>query len=528
MQASNNSTNPQAAPKLGGPYAWYSLGLLIAVYIINVIDRQIISILAQDIKADLHITDADLGFLYGTAFAIFFSLFGIPFGRLADLWYRGRLIAIGLFIWSSMTALSGFATTYAMLVIGRMGVAIGESSATPAGWSMLGDLFPKNRRALVNALYAAASIVGGSLSLPIGGWVAANWNRVYPAGSGPFGLVGWQAAYLTVGLPGILLAILVFMMREPMRGASDGTYEPAVQPGAWRTFGLELAAIVPPLTFWSASRIPGGLKVNLMVFIGVTLAAALLIYGTGDVAQWCAYGLGIYAVSSWVQRLRARDPETYSFIWGSRTVLFAIGGFGALAALTVSLLFWVSPYALRTFAVGKEEVGLAIGLPTAVVAALGLIAGGRLSDLWYQRDPRGRVFVSMLSAVLPIPFIIAMMFTQSFTVFAVLNGCMVFTLQLWGASAVSAMQDFVPPKLRGTIMATHGLGATMIGSALGPYFSGKIATITDSLQMGILSLLVICPIIVVLLWCVCRGLNSSRDKWLSSKAVATKSEVILH
>ncbi len=512
MQASNASTNSPTAPKLGGPYAWYSLGLLMAVYIVNVIDRQIISILAQDIKVDLGITDADLGFLYGTAFAIFYSLFGIPFGRLADLWYRGRLIAIGLFFWSSMTALSGFATSYAMLVVARTGVAIGESSATPAAWSMLGDLFTKNRRALVNALYASAAIIGGSLSLPIGGWVAANWNRVYPDGTGPLGLVGWQAAFLTVGLPGLMLAILVFFMREPMRGASDGTAEAPVQPRAWRTFGLEIAAILPPLTFWSASRIPGGLKVNLMVFVGVAVVAALMIYGTGDVAQWCAYGFGIYSVSSWVQRLRARDPETYSFIWGSHTVLFAIAGFGALAAFSVSIHFWVSPYALRTFAVGKEEVGWAIGLPTATAAAIGLIVGGRLSDFWVQRDPRGRVFVSMLSVILPVPFLLAMMFTESFIMFAVLNACGVVTLHFWGASAVSAMQEFVPPRLRGTIMATHGLGATMIGSALGPYFSGKVATITGSLQLGILSLLVICPIVLFLLWCVCRGLKASRDK----------------
>jgi MFS family permease len=497
---------------LGGRYAWYTLAILMTVYIINVIDRQILSILAQDIKGDLHITDADLGFLYGTAFAIFFSLFGIPFGRLADLWYRGRLIAIGLAFWSSMTALSGFAQSYGMLTLGRMGVAIGESSATPAAWSMLGDLFPKNRRALVNALYASASIIGGSLSLPIGGWIAASWNRSYPVGTAPLGLLGWQAAFLAVGAPGLLLAVLVFMLREPLRGASDGTFEAPVQPGAWRIFGLELAAIVPPLTLWSVAHIPGGLKTNLMVLAGIVGAAAVLIVATGDTAQWVAYGVGIYAVSSWVQRLRARDPETYAFIWGSRTVLLAIGGFGALALLTVSILFWVSPYALRTFGVGKEEVGLAIGLPTALVAALGLIAGGRLSDLWSQRDPRGRVFVSMLSAVLPVPFVIAMMCTHAFSTFAVLNACAVFMLQLWGASAVSAMQDFVPPRLRGTIMATHGLGATLLGSALGPYFSGKVATITGSLQLGILSLLAICPVALFLLWQVCRRMAPSRDE----------------
>src|SRR3546814_4664517 len=94
------------------PYAWYALSVLVLVYALNFVDRQIISILAEDIKADLALTDAQLGFLYGTAFAIFYALFGIPLGRLADDWYRGRLIALGLLAWSSMTALSGLAANF--------------------------------------------------------------------------------------------------------------------------------------------------------------------------------------------------------------------------------------------------------------------------------------------------------------------------------------------------------------------------------------------------------------------------------
>src|SRR5688500_8392162 len=104
---------------VGGPYSWYVLGVLVLVYMINFIDRQIISILAEDIKADLGATDADMGFLYGTAFGVFYSLFGIPLGRLADMWYRGRLMTLGLAVWSAMTALSGFAQNFGMLAAAR-------------------------------------------------------------------------------------------------------------------------------------------------------------------------------------------------------------------------------------------------------------------------------------------------------------------------------------------------------------------------------------------------------------------------
>ena len=128
-------------------YAWYALFVLVLVYIINFIDRQILSILAEDIKKDLGLEDAQIGFLYGTAFAVFYALFGIPLGRLADSWYRGRLMAIGLALWSSMTALSAFANSFTMLAVARIGVGIGEASASPAAYSMISDNFPKEKRA---------------------------------------------------------------------------------------------------------------------------------------------------------------------------------------------------------------------------------------------------------------------------------------------------------------------------------------------------------------------------------------------
>ena len=133
---------PSAKARIGA-YAWYALFVLVLVYIVNFIDRQIISILAQDIKRDLALDDAQIGFLYGTAFAVFYALFGIPLGRLADSWYRGRLIAIGLGMWSSMTVLSGFASNFTMLAAARIGVGIGEASASPAAYSMISDRFPK-------------------------------------------------------------------------------------------------------------------------------------------------------------------------------------------------------------------------------------------------------------------------------------------------------------------------------------------------------------------------------------------------
>ncbi len=139
MASITDSAAPPAAKPRIGAYAWYALFVLVLVYMVNFIDRQILSILVGDIKRDLHVSDAQIGFLYGTAFAVFYALFGIPLGRLADSWYRGRLMAMGLALWSSMTALSGFATSFGMLAAARIGVGIGEASASPAAYSMISD-----------------------------------------------------------------------------------------------------------------------------------------------------------------------------------------------------------------------------------------------------------------------------------------------------------------------------------------------------------------------------------------------------
>jgi MFS family permease len=150
---------PQSAPAPEG-YARYVLGVLVVVYVFNFLDRQILAILAERIRADLGVSDAELGFLYGTAFAVFFAAFGIPLGRLADVWDRRKLIALGLAVWSLMTALSGFARSFPELALARIGVGIGEASAAPAAYSLLSDYL---RAAMLCAL--AAGVVGAVLLL---------------------------------------------------------------------------------------------------------------------------------------------------------------------------------------------------------------------------------------------------------------------------------------------------------------------------------------------------------------------------
>src|SRR5688500_10994435 len=200
------------ADDVGGPYARYALAVLVIVYVFNFVDRQILSILAEHIKADLHVTDAQLGYLYGTAFAVFYAVFGIPLGRLADAWDRRKLIALGLAFWSAMTAVSGLARSFAHLALARIGVGIGETSASPAAYSSPSDWFPPHRRATALTLYSSGIYVGSGIGLFIGGMVVVRWDAAFAAAPAPFGLRGWQAAFLAAGLPGLLLAAWVWTL----------------------------------------------------------------------------------------------------------------------------------------------------------------------------------------------------------------------------------------------------------------------------------------------------------------------------
>jgi MFS family permease len=496
----------QAAVKAVGAsrYAWYAVGVMTVVHMLSFIDRQVLSILAEQIRRHLDLTDANLGFLYGTTFAIFYMLFGIPLGRLADRWWRTRLMAIGLALWSAMTVLSGFATSFAWLAIARLGVGVGEASASPAAFSMQADFFPRHLRARANAIYSVGVYLGMGLSLPLGGAISQAWNQAY-GNAGPLGLVGWQAAFIGVGLPGMLVAAWVWSLREPQRLDANGTPVTVSYAGAWRSFIGELQALLPPFTLWSVSRFRGELARNLVLLLVVTALMTLLMRWTGDTAQWLIYGVAIYAVASWVQVLRYNDAPTHRLIWATPEVRFILLGFGLLALITYSVGFWAAPYAIRTFHQSAPSVGLAIGIPGAIASACGVLLGGWLSDRWKRYNPRGRIYTCMLAPLLTTPLLLAQYFAADFATFALLSASVYAASSIWLGSANAAAQDLVLPRMYGIISATYIMANTLIGLCLGPYSTGKIATVTGSLRSGVISALLVAPVAIACLWLAARG-----------------------
>ena len=202
-----------------------------------------------------------------------------------------------------------------------MGVGIGEATASPTAYSLISDYFPKRQRATALAIYSSGLYLGGGVSLFIGALIVKAWNEAYPGG-GPLGLVGWQAAFLAVGIPGLLVALWVATLREPVRGAMDGLPTPG-SPTPFRTF-----ADRPVDASFRRSRCIGAGSAAGRRWRStwpwpprIDRARLAMIGLTGNLPQWSAVGLGYYAVFSWAARCAARDPATFRLIWGTPAFL---------------------------------------------------------------------------------------------------------------------------------------------------------------------------------------------------------------
>jgi len=477
------------SPPAPGRYSHYVLGVLVLVYIFNFLDRQIISILAERIKADLDLSDAQIGFLYGTAFAIFYAVFGIPLGRLADVWDRRRLISIGLAFWSLMTALSGFARSFTELAAARIGVGVGEASATPAAFSMITDYYPVARRATVLAIYSSGIYLGAGLGLGIGGFIVDRWDAAWVGVAPPFGLRGWQVAYFAVGLPGLLLALWVATLREPVRGQMDGIAT-APEPYPFRQFGRELRSVIPPFTLFHLALAgvgSRGLAMNVLAAAGITIGGLLLTAALGTPAQWIALGIGVYAAVSWGQALRLRDRVSFELIFRTPTIRYAALGFAFLAFTGYGFGFWTAPFFLRKHRISAAEAGLVLGGIAAVSGWIGVMLGGILADRLRHTSVNGRLYIGMATALLPAPLAVMMVTTDNLALAYALNAPLAVMSAMWIGPGASTITDLVLPRMRGSASAGYLLVVTFVGLAMGPYTIGTLSVLFGSLETALLA-----------------------------------------
>lgn len=231
----------------------FALWVLFGINTINFYDRQVFSAVIEPVRKEWALSDSTLG-LVGTAFTLLYAVVGLPLGRLADTWSRTRLLALGCSLWSLLTAASGLAQNAWQLFAARLGVGVGEASCAPAANSLIGDLFPPERRSRALSLFMLGLPVGMFLSFLISGNVAHHY--------------GWRAAFYVAGVPGLILAGLTLLLKEPARGASEGRVDPPHRPGS--PFLIVLGI---PTLLWI---IVSGALHNFNMYAAASFMAALL------------------------------------------------------------------------------------------------------------------------------------------------------------------------------------------------------------------------------------------------------------
>jgi len=373
-------TDPLAGATSFSPaYVRYALCLIFLVAVFNVCDRTIMSVLVPEIRAELGLTDRQIGILLGPAFAVVHVVAGLPIARFADRTSRRTIIAAGLFAWSLLTLAHGLARTFPQLLAARMGVGIGEAAGSPPSHSLLADYASPEQRARALSVLQVGALCGTGLGMLTGGWINEVW--------------GWRAAFVAVGAPGVVLAAVVGLtLREPPRGGSDGLVHGAPQPAHESALGAALHLLRTPTYAWMLS---GVCAAGVVVIGRGAWEPTFLreVYGMGSAHAGLAYfligplpsAIGTVAGAWLVDSLGRRDARWY--LWTP-----------ALAnALTVplSLAFLLWP-----------ETHVVVSVPVAFAFSVGmsLVSAGAMPAILAMGQslapPRMRAFSAALWSML--------------------------------------------------------------------------------------------------------------------------------
>ncbi len=381
-------------------YAWYVVAVLTFVYVFSFIDRQILNLLVRPIRRDLGISDTQMSLLMGFSFALFYTVCGIPLGWLADKKSRRSIIAIGFVFWSMMTAGCGLARNFGQMLALRMGVGVGEATLSPAAYSLIADYFPKEKRATAISVYSMGIYLGSGLAFLLGGMVVGLaeakglWNVPLVGATRP-----WQVIFFIVGLPGVLLAILMYTVREPVRRglkmsrAADGTVQQVQVPfietwtyilANWKTFVCHTIgfALLSFSSYGASAWVPTMFVRNH----GWTASKAGIVYG---LIVGIFSTLGVATGGWWADRLSARGQRDATMwvgfivavVWFPTGILYPLVSNGTLSALLLipsaflaSAPFGVAPAAIQQI-MPNEMRGQASAVYLFVINLIGLGIG---------------------------------------------------------------------------------------------------------------------------------------------------------
>jgi MFS family permease len=378
----------------------YVLVLMACLTALNVMDRQLLSVLIDPIKQEFGVSDRAMGLLTGTAFALLHGTAGIPIAVAADRGVRRTIIAVGLAVWSGLTFMTGLARSYTEIFAIRVCVGIGEAASSAPAQSLLSDVFPPARRATALSILTLGGPLGSILVFALGGWLA----DVY----------GWRVAFMVFGAPGLVLALLIRLtVPEPERGAFDArplvTAAPPPQHGP--RSGAEASA---PIPFGSAVR-----------FLFVVPSIRTVFFASG------LHSVGMYAV-----------------------------------------LGWSVPYLMRVHHLSTGEAGARLAVASALITALGALAGGALADRLAARDLRWLVWLPGIALSLAFPFAQGFALAPTAKVaILLLVPVSLLTGSCFGPF-YSVLQTLAPPRMRALAAALVLSFNTLFGLGLAPPIIG--------------------------------------------------------
>lgn len=398
----------------------YALAVLFIVYIFNFIDRQIVNILQEDIKADLHLLDWQLGTMTGLAFAVVYCTFGIPVARIADSTSRKGVVVVSLAIWSGFTALCGFATNYVTLLLARMGVGLGEAGGSPPAHAMISDLYEKEKRGRALAIYSAGLYAGTLLGYYLGGWLSDTFT--------------WREAFFFVGIPGVLFALITWTtMKEPVRGLSG------IKPT-----GAKIGFAESFKRLWA-----------LKSFRYYSLAT-----GAGT---FVTYGLGNWMPSFLQRTYGVLNEETGKYVgqWGMPELQSAIGFCQAGAADCVSM--------------SSTEIGIMYGTVSGVGGMIGTIYGGVLADKFGAKDRRWFLWVPMWGKLIGAPLFIFSMLAPTPELSLLLYFPAITLAAMYLGPSLAITHHLVPASMRAMSSAVLFFILNILGLGTGPTIVGAVS-----------------------------------------------------
>jgi MFS transporter, Spinster family, sphingosine-1-phosphate transporter len=380
--------------------ASFGLAILSFINLFSYLDRYVVSALVESLKhSELGLSDANLGSLM-SGFLVVYTLTAPVFGALGDRRSRPRLIALGVACWSFATALSGFAGSYLTLLAARASVGVGEAAYVTIAPSLLSDYFPVRQRGRVMAIFFCAIPVGSALGYVVGGLVDKHY--------------GWRMAFFVAGVPGLLLAALCLLLRDPPRGVQD--------TGAANATPADKPAPTSP---------PANLRKD----------------------TWAAYG-----------RLMRNKPYVLTIL-GYAAYTFAVGG----------LAYWMPAFLERARGMPRSEATVSFGAIVVITGFVGTFVGGWLGDYWAKYSRQAYLWLSAVATFVAAPFAWMALTTASHTVYLVCMVAAQLCLFLSTGPINAAIVNLVAATERATAIALGVFAIHLLGDALSPFLIGELS-----------------------------------------------------